>query len=41
MFHDVLESWDGAGRREAQEGGGICVLIADSLCHTAETNTTL
>ena len=32
----------GVGRgsgREAQEGD-ICILMADSHCHTAETNTT-
>ena len=29
------------GGREAQEGGDISIHIADSLCHTAETNTTL
>ena len=27
--------------REVQEGGDICIHIADSLCYTAETNTTL
>ena len=27
--------------REAQEGGETCIHIADSHCHTAETNTTL
>ena len=27
--------------REAQEGGDICILGADSHCCTAETNTTL
>ena len=26
------------GGREAPEGAGICVLTADSLCLTAETN---
>ena len=26
---------------EAQEGGGICILMADSHCCAAETNTTL
>ena len=31
----------GWGGREAQEGGDICVTTADSLCCTAETNTTL
>ena len=34
---DDLEGWDGGGR-EAQEGGDICIHIADSLCCTAETN---
>ena len=28
-------------RREIQEGGDICLHIADSLHSTAETNTTL
>ena len=37
-----LEGWDGGmGRREAEEGGDICILIADSRCCIAETNTTL
>ena len=27
--------------REAQEGGDICIHIADSSCCTAETDTTL
>ena len=31
----------GEGGRELQEGGDICLHIADSLCFTAETNTTL
>ena len=31
----------GRGGREAQEGGDICIHIADSYCCTAETNTTL
>ena len=26
--------------REAQEGGGLCIIMSD-LCYTAETNTTL
>ena len=30
----------GGSGREAQEGGDICRHIADSLCCTAETNTT-
>ena len=29
------------GGREAQEGGDICIHIADSLCYTAEAKTTL
>ena len=29
------------GWEEAQEGGDICILIADSHCCTAETNITL
>ena len=31
----------GVGGREAQEGGSICILIADSHWCTAESNTTL
>ena len=27
--------------KEIQERGDICICIADSLCYTAETNTTL
>ena len=38
---DALEGWDGGGGREAQKEGDICILIADSCCCTAETNTTL
>ena len=42
MLCDNPEGWDGGGgEREAQEGGDICIHIADSLCGTAETNTTL
>ena len=37
-----LEEWNGeGGGRELQEGGDICVHMADSCCHRAETNTTL
>jgi len=37
-----LELWDEVGRgREVQEGGGICILMADSCCCMAETNTVL
>ena len=31
----------GQGWREAQEGGDICILTADSRCCTAEPTTTL
>ena len=36
-----LDGWDGGAGREVQEGGDICMHIADSLHCTAETNTTL
>ena len=40
--HQRVFTWKHSrGRREAQEGRDICVLVADSLCCTAETNTTL
>ena len=36
------DGWDGeGGGREVQEGGDICIHIADSLRCTAETDTTL
>ena len=35
---DDLECWD---MEKVQEGGDICILIADSRFYTAETNTTL
>jgi len=39
---DGLEEWDGGGCwRVVQEGGEICVFIADSFCCTVEINTTL
>ena len=41
MLCDHLEGWDREGGREAQEGGDIGIHTADSLCCTAETNTTL
>ena len=34
-----LEGWDGEGGREVPEGGDICILMADSQCCMAETNT--
>ena len=42
MLCDNLEGWDwGWDGREFQEGGDICIHIADSLHCTAETNSTL
>ena len=47
MLCDHLEGWDREGGRETQEGGDmgiyvyVSIHIADSLCYTAETNTTL
>ena len=42
MLCDNPEGWDGVGSgSEVQEGGGICLLLADSQCCWAETNTAL
>ena len=42
MLCDDLEGCDGEwGGREAQEGGDICIHMADSHCSGAETNTIL
>ena len=42
MLCDGLEGRDGVeGGREVQEGGAICMLMADSHCCVAETNITL
>ena len=39
---DNLEGWDGLeGGRESQEGGDICIPMADLYCCMVETNTTL
>ena len=40
---DDLEGWEGGvgSGREVQEGGTICILMANSLSCTGETNTTL
>ena len=41
MFCDDLEKRDGqVGGREVQEGGDVCMHIADTLGCTLETNTT-
>ena len=34
-----MQGWDGG--RDIHKGGGICILMADSHCCTAEANTTL
>ena len=40
MLCDDLKGWDGGeGGMEVQEGGDICIHVADSLHCTAETNT--
>ena len=45
MLCDHPEGWDREGGREGdargKRYGDICMHIADSLCYTAETNTTL
>ena len=41
MLCDDLEGWAGEGGREVQEGGDAGIHIVDSLCCTAESNTTL
>jgi len=39
---DNLEGWSGVGRgKVVQEGGDIGILMTDSRCCMAETNTTL
>ena len=32
MLHEVLDAWDGEGGREAQEGRGIFIHVADLAC---------
>ena len=42
MLCDDLEGWGGVGGgREVQEREDICILMADSCCCMAETNTIL
>ena len=36
-----LEGWDLRAGREVQEGGDICIHIADAQCCMAESNATL
>ena len=41
-FCDNLEGWDEVGGgREGQEGGEMCIPIADSCWYMAETNAIL
>ena len=42
MLCNDLQGWDGGwGGRQDQEGGGICILMADLRCYMAETNISL
>ena len=42
MLCEDLERWDGVeGGSDVQEGGNVCILMADSRCCMAETNMTL
>ena len=42
VLSDNLEGQDGVvERREVQEGGDICILMADSSGYMAKNNTTL
>ena len=45
MLCDHLEGWDREGGREGDARGrgyeDICIRIADSLCYTSATNTTM
>ena len=41
MLCDHLDGWDVGGGREMQEGGDMCIRMADSLRYAAEANTPL
>ena len=42
MFWDDLDGWDGErGSSSGRRYVDICLHVADSLCYTAEINTTL
>ena len=45
MLGDHLEGWDREGGREGDARGrgygDICIRIADSVCYTVATNTTM
>ena len=38
VLYGNLEGWDG-GTEGAQEGGDMCLIMADLYCHTPETTT--
>ena len=40
VLWDDLQGFLWEGGKEAQEGGDICIHMADSCCCIAETNTT-
>ena len=40
MLYDNLEGWDGV-REKVQDGGDMCVLVANLCCCIAEINTIL
>ena len=40
MLYGDLEGWGGVGGWKVPEGGDMCILIVDSRCCMAETNTT-
>ena len=37
----LCDDLDGLGEREAQEGGDVCILTADSSCCIPKTNNTV
>ena len=41
MLCDDLEHLKGREVSEVQEGGYVCITMADLCCHMAETNTTV
>ena len=41
VLYDNLEGWDGGDRKEAQEGGDICIPMADSCLCLTENNKIL
>ena len=40
VLYDNLEGWDGV-REKVQDGGDMCVLVANLCCCIAEINTIL